>query len=113
MRGDVALSLAKLANFPTEYDWIDKPNRKEDSDSAPPKRTSVHNGKPALPPNRIRCHNCGVIGHKSTYCQEEPRDQDELNELLAEDKEFNSQSKGVMCFYCQLYGHYANVCPER
>ena len=102
------MSLGKLANFPAECDWLDRStirSAKEDESSS--KRLQQKTQA------RIRCHNCGVVGHKSTYCQEDACDPEELNRLLAEDKEYSAHNKGVMCFFCQLYGHYSNVCPER
>lgn len=61
--------------------------------------------------NRIRCHNCGELGHKSTYCQEEPLSQEEKIRVLADDPDYNKQNMTVLCFKCKHYGHYANVCP--
>lgn len=50
---DLETTLSTLANFPPEENWVDK-------NSMP-----THMGKPA---QKIRCHNCGQPGHKSTYC---------------------------------------------
>ena len=90
------LSLVALANFPTDYDWADRNSRKDDETG----NSKRYPGKTGQSQSRIRCHHCGELGHKSTYCQEEACDPDELNKLLAEDKEQNPQSKGVMCFFC-------------
>jgi hypothetical protein len=38
---------------------------------------------------KVRCHNCGVEGHKSTFCQEDPITQEELNAILAKDDVYN------------------------
>lgn len=65
------------------------------------------------PMTRIRCHNCGEAGHKSTYCQEDPLPEEERNRLLAEDPHYNQQNMTVLCFKCSHYGHYANVCPMK
>ena len=52
-------SLAKLANFSNNDDWKDL-KFSQQSETA-----------------YLICHNCGQIGHKSTYCQEEaiPKEQ--------------------------------------
>lgn len=62
---------------------------------------------------RVRCHNCGDLGHKSTFCQEEQLSQEERIKILAQDPGYNTQNMAVLCFKCKHYGHYANVCPMR
>ena len=62
---------------------------------------------------RVRCYNCGEIGHKSSYCIEEPLSNEEKQKILAEDNFYNEQNRTVLCFKCKLYGHYANFCPSK
>jgi hypothetical protein len=53
------ITLSTIANFGCDYDWVDiKAAQRVDKD------------KQAQSQPRVRCHNCGGIGHKSTYCQE-------------------------------------------
>ena len=111
-RPDNLLSLGGLANFPSDVDWIDRPvsnNGRGGRDEGHHRGNKMGN----VTSSKIRCHNCGEVGHKSTYCQEKACDQETLIKLIGEDKEHSALNKGVICHYCQMYGHYATVCPER
>ena len=55
----------------------------------------------------IVCHNCGLEGHKSTFCNEEKISKTQLDEMQ---QNFSVNSR-VMCFNCNTNGHYANMCP--
>jgi len=101
---DTETSLKLLANFPDYENWQDKSVINQPSSSMGPYSKQY---------NKIRCHNCGEAGHKSTYCQEDPLAEEERNKLLAEDPHYNQQNMTVLCFKCNHYGHYANVCPSK
>jgi hypothetical protein len=58
-------TLMILANFPVEEEWADK-NAIHPSQILPFQK----------PMMKVRCHRCGGIGHKSTYCQENEITQD-------------------------------------
>ena len=100
---DTETTLALLANFPNEENWSDK--------TAMPNSGSMNMFSKSM--TRVRCHNCGELGHKSTYCQEDPLTQEDKIKILAEDNQYNQQNMTVLCFKCKHYGHYANVCPMR
>jgi hypothetical protein len=72
------MNLATLAKFPAEENWVDKSQHGQGGLLAAKPVVAAIN-------QRVRCHNCGQVGHKSTYCQEEPIDADELNQLLMQD----------------------------
>ncbi len=60
---DSDTTLKVLANFPDKENWSD--------------RNALQQQAPAMSifakqMQRVRCHNCGQVGHKSTYCQEDP-----------------------------------------
>jgi hypothetical protein len=76
---DADTTLKILANFPEEENWADK--------TAMQTPNQLYVFQKSM--TKVRCHRCGMIGHKSTYCQEEQITQDELNRILAEDGEYN------------------------
>lgn len=57
------------------------------------------------------CYRCGVMGHKSTYCQEEQIGEEKLNQIKAHFQQNSSSQINVTCFCCHQKGHYANLCP--
>ena len=57
------------------------------------------------------CFRCGVMGHKSTYCQEEQICDEQLSQILAHVQQNSSSQINVTCFCCNQKGHYANLCP--
>jgi hypothetical protein len=60
---------------------------------------------------KITCHNCGVEGHKSTYCQEEKLNEVERAKIMLMNPSTQIQNLNVTCFSCLTKGHYANACP--
>ncbi len=60
---DNETTLKILANFPDNENWADKNAM-----------SSSHQSQSHQPwikqMNKVRCHKCGEVGHKSTYCQE-------------------------------------------
>ena len=72
---DSDATLKILANFPDKENWSDRNAYQQISANSMFAK--------AMP--RVRCHNCGELGHKSTYCQEEPLSQEEKCKILAED----------------------------
>jgi len=50
---------------------------------------------------KIRCHNCGEEGHKSTYCQNPQILPEELQKILDQDLEYQTQNVTVLCFKCR------------
>jgi len=58
---DVDTTLKILARFTDKEDWQDKNAIQQNS---------FHPGM--KPKTKVRCHICGDVGHKSTYCQEDP-----------------------------------------
>ena len=76
------LSLSTLANFHRQLDWID---------SKAVQRLEKENAQDSLQA-RVRCHNCGQVGHKSTYCQEEQIELENLQKLLALDEDYLKQN---------------------
>lgn len=81
MIADQDTTLATLANFPEKENWSDK-----NAFNIPPNQ--IFPGQ--KPMTKVRCHNCGQTGHKSTYCQEEPITKDELHKILAQDEMYNA-----------------------
>ena len=69
---DTDTTLKILANFPEDENWLDK--------------SALQQSLPNVYKTRIRCHNCGELGHKSTFCQEEPIDPEIIKKLLQEDQ---------------------------
>lgn len=61
-------SLRMLANFPEAENWADK--------NILAVNQGNFMGKMMI---KVRCHRCGEVGHKSTYCQEDPISPEELN----------------------------------
>ncbi|CDW77342.1 protein cpsf-4 [Stylonychia lemnae] len=103
---DNETTLKILANFPDNENWFDKnalSQSHQQQQQQPWQKAMV----------KVRCHRCGSVGHKSTYCQEEQITPEQLNQILAEDEQYNMQNRAVLCFKCKRYGHYANVCPTR
>jgi cleavage and polyadenylation specificity factor subunit 4 len=75
---DSDTTLKILANFPDKENWTD--------------RNAISSQQPAIYQKnmqRVRCYNCGEIGHKSSYCIEEPLSAEEKQKILAEDNYYN------------------------
>ena len=96
---DEQTSLKELANFPDEENWV--------QNTAMPLQGKLTGSKLSFgaPPKPPICHQCGVEGHKSTYCQGDKIDRVELQKIT----QFGHER--VLCFNCSQYGHYASLCP--
>ena len=70
------LTLQRLGNFHPDENWIDK---------------ALRTNTPQVGA-KVRCHNCGQLGHKSTYCQETYIGHEEISLLLKEDDTFVRQN---------------------
>lgn len=77
---DSDTTLKILANFPDKENWSDR-----NAISSQQASTGMFTKNM----QRVRCHNCGDIGHKSTYCLEEPLSNEEKQKVLAEDNVYN------------------------
>lgn len=97
---DEQTSLKNLANFPDEENWAQNTALPHQGKLVPGSKMS-YLGLPKPP----ICHQCGVEGHKSTYCQGDKIDRTELQKIT----QFGHER--VLCFNCSQYGHYASLCP--
>jgi cleavage and polyadenylation specificity factor subunit 4 len=77
---DSDTTLKILANFPDKENWSDR-----NAISSQQASTGMYTKNL----QRVRCHNCGDIGHKSTYCLEDPLSNEEKQKVLAEDIVYN------------------------
>ena len=97
------LSLSRLANFPANFNWVDgtltqimrTPNYVKKFDKS------------------VICFNCGELGHKSTYCQEQKMPQEQISSIVEQNPEISTVILRVICFYCKENGHYADKCPYK
>ena len=100
---DEQSSLKQLANFPDQENW-------SMTQQAPPQPTTGRNNSMMMKNQKPTiCYNCGKMGHKSTYCQEDKIDQVELMRIV--DAAQLGGNERVNCFSCGQNGHYANICP--
>lgn len=98
-------SLKQIANFPDSENWAQIPQPGSQGFQGRQQYGRQQHHKPTI------CHNCGVAGHRSTFCQEERLEQSKLDEIISNTK-FGGNER-VLCFNCSEHGHYASLCPKR
>ena len=79
---DEIATLKQLANFPDSENWP-KPNQEK-----------INNQRQPM------CYHCGEKGHKSTHCQKDKIEQDELDKIIHNQRNSVNGQENIKCFNC-------------
>ena len=79
---DEMASLKQLANFPDSENWP-RPNQEKANNQRTP-----------------MCYHCGEKGHKSTHCQKDKIEQDELDKIIHNQRNSVNGQENIKCFNC-------------
>jgi hypothetical protein len=94
------LDLIVMANFNPEENFVDQSELKQ-------RRFQNENNS-----QQFTCHRCGLLGHKSTFCQEDKISREELENIRRNNPNDAYLSMNAICRRCGMQGHYAQDCPK-